>query len=179
MIFVVFAKPQNFWGNSNYNSYKSPWLSPPSYNLYYPYQQYSSRHQSENPYQSYGSYQSSADDFASSYEPKLSRYSSPPVLDGQFTNQDWPITSHTGNSRPQSYDNNQYSSGVSYSYQPGITQNESPHILSGQFIDYQGASLNGEQTYNRNSPIRYLIIWSVRTRLIKKFTNLSISFETF
>ena len=136
--------------------------SPTSYNLYNPYQQYSNRDHSLNPYQSFGSYQSSAVDFKSSYEPKLSRYSSPPVLDGQFTNQGWPATSFSGNSGPVSYDHNQYSSGISHSYEPGIAQNESPQILSGQFIDYQDTSLNVQQTYNRNPPIRYLLDFFIK-----------------
>ena len=154
LIFAVFAKPQNFWGNNNFNSYKNSWISPPSYNLHNPYQQYSSKRQSVNPYQSIGSYQSSSDNFASSYEPKFSRYSSPPVLDGQFTNQEWPTNSFTDNSRPHSYEHNQYSSGLSYSYEPAIKQNESPQILAGQFVDYQDSSVNTQQRYDINSHIR-------------------------
>ena len=145
-----------YWGNNHFNSHQPSWLHPPSYKSYTPYKTYWSNYQYDNQYEPVSAYQPSSKRIVDSHDPVLAQYNAPPVLEGQFTNQDEPTASFYGIDMHQSYDHNQFSN----LYVSSDDQQKSPEILNGQFLDpkYSPVSFTSDQQPIYETPLnRYLI----------------------
>ena len=172
-IYSVLANPQNFRGYNSFGSPQASWIKRPLYNSYNPYQRYSSRYRSIDSSRSFAPYQSTSGGIEDSYQPKFSQYNSPPVLDGQFTDDQGPWTSFGGNNAHQSYDPIHYSPGVANSYEPVGTQLNSPDILNGQFTNQQNyfSSFNQPQQFYDNPSTRYYLFHTVFITFVEVFYN--------